>query len=347
MQKLLVVRNDKIGDFMLAWPAFAMLKQSLPHVQITALVPAYTQDLASLCPSIDAVIMDCGDFASSSAKKALIQTLKDQSFDAAICFFSNFHNAQLIWRAGIPIRFAPATKWCQFLYNFRITQRRSQSAKPEFAYNLDLSRAFLQHQHVEVKTPSTPYLSFEPSLLNAQKNKLAQQLQLNQSNPWVFVHVGSGGSANNLSLTQYADLIVQIAQRHSVSIILTAGPGEAEKTRQLQQLLNQQELSAHLYDKNDGLVDFTQAIACARIFIAGSTGPLHIAAALDVPTIGFFPAKRSATPLRWQPINSEGRHLAFAPPSDPNKAIASNMSRIEIQNIMPSIDQFIQDHLVS
>ncbi|EJS87593.1 hypothetical protein AAUPMB_13376 [Pasteurella multocida subsp. multocida str. Anand1_buffalo] len=30
MQKLLVVRNDKLGDFMLAWPAFAMLKQSNP-----------------------------------------------------------------------------------------------------------------------------------------------------------------------------------------------------------------------------------------------------------------------------------------------------------------------------
>ncbi|TPG97749.1 lipopolysaccharide heptosyltransferase family protein, partial [Haemophilus haemolyticus] len=26
MEKILVIRNDKLGDFMQAWPAFAMLK---------------------------------------------------------------------------------------------------------------------------------------------------------------------------------------------------------------------------------------------------------------------------------------------------------------------------------
>ena len=45
MKKILVVRNDKIGDFMVCFPAFAMLKQSLPDVEITALVPSYRSRL--------------------------------------------------------------------------------------------------------------------------------------------------------------------------------------------------------------------------------------------------------------------------------------------------------------
>jgi ADP-heptose:LPS heptosyltransferase len=57
-------------------------------------------------------------------------------------------------------------------------------------------------------------------------------------------------------------------------------------------------------------------MANAALFVAGSTGPLHIAAAMDVPTVGFFPAHRSATPLRWRPLNGEGRHLPFSPPED-------------------------------
>ena len=28
MKNVLVIRNDKLGDFMLAWPSFAMLKAS-------------------------------------------------------------------------------------------------------------------------------------------------------------------------------------------------------------------------------------------------------------------------------------------------------------------------------
>ena len=48
MKKILVIRNDKIGDFMLAWPSFAMLKESMPDCHITALVPNYTVQLAQL-----------------------------------------------------------------------------------------------------------------------------------------------------------------------------------------------------------------------------------------------------------------------------------------------------------
>ncbi len=47
MKKILVIRNDKIGDFMLAWPSFAMLKNSLPECHITALVPSYTVELSA------------------------------------------------------------------------------------------------------------------------------------------------------------------------------------------------------------------------------------------------------------------------------------------------------------
>ena len=37
MEKILVIRNDKLGDFMQAWPAFAMLKLSNPSLKLTAL----------------------------------------------------------------------------------------------------------------------------------------------------------------------------------------------------------------------------------------------------------------------------------------------------------------------
>ncbi len=343
MKKLLVIRNDKIGDFMLAWPAFACLKAALPEVEITALVPSYTQALALLCPSIDKVIVDTGKNATKADKKALIQKLKQERFDASICFFSDSYNAYLVWRAGIKTRFAPATKWSQIFYNHRITQRRSRSEKPEFEYNVDLARAFLQHLNLTSPPLSPPYLSFDNEQITAQKEKLSQTLSLAPDRPWIFVHSGSGGSANNLSLAQYADLIEKITENFNVEWVLTAGPGEAEKTRELHQLLAAKNIAALVYDKNEGLVDFTCSIACASAFIAGSTGPLHIAATLDVPTIGFFPAKRSATPLRWRPINSEGRHLAFAPEKDENKKVASDMSRIDIASIAPPVNAFLKN----
>ncbi len=342
MKKLLVIRNDKIGDFMLAWPAFALLKQSLPNTQITALVPAYTKELALLCPSIDEVILDCGENSDLSAKKALVNEIKQNQFDASISFFSSRHNARLVWQAGILTRFAPATKWWQFFYNKRITQRRSQSLKAEFEYNIDLSNAFLASLGVKAASIAPPYLHFSDEIVKAQKIKLAAQLDIDVLRSWVFVHAGSGGSANNLSLEQYAALLALIKTQEPVELVLTAGPDEVEKAKALQALLAAQSIVAKVYDKNQGLLDFTRSIACAKLFIAGSTGPLHIAGSLDIPTIGFFPAKRSATPRRWRPINSPDKHLAFAPPYAKDKDQASDMSKIDISALGEKINPFIQ-----
>ncbi len=342
MKKILVIRNDKIGDFMLAWPAFAMLKEAIPDSKIIALVPSYTKVLAELCPSIDKVIIDCGKTADKEAKKTLLTKIRAHQFDASICFFSDMYNASLVWNAGIKFRLAPATKLCQLLYNHRVIQRRSQSLKPEFEYNLDLVSAFLEKNGLKAKVPSAPYLSFSAETLQEQKKKLMTQMTLSQTQPWLFVHAGTGGSANNLDLEQYRDLIAGICNEKVFNILLTAGPGEEKKAAQLKSLLVDKGIYAVVYDKNDGLDDFTRSIACADVFIAGSTGPLHIAATLDVPTIGFFPAKRSATPLRWRPINSEDRHLAFSPPPDRRENVASDMSKIKINVILPDVMQFLR-----
>jgi len=339
MKKILVVRNDKIGDFMLAWPSFAMLKQSLPDCHVTALVPNYTVALAQLCPWIDEVILDTTKNADKQTQQELVETLKQQQFDASINLFSTTYNAKLVWKAKIPYRLAPATKFAQIFYNRRIKQKRSQSAKPEYQYNLDLIRAFLNEANVEVVEPNAPYLTFPDNELIQQREKLAQQLELDGEKPWLFVHAGSGGSANNLSLAQYTELVSGI--EGSFEVVLTAGPGEEEKAAELKQLLAKKEINAALYDKNDGLVDFSRSIACASCFIAGSTGPLHIAAAIDVPTVGFFPSKRSATPLRWLPINSEGNHIAFCPPQADDKSSQEDMSRVDIQAVLTKLQPWI------
>ena len=84
MKKILIVRNDKIGDFMLAWPSFAMLKKSLPNAQIDALVPAYTKQLAELCPWINNVIIDSD---KKEDQKQIIESIKTEKYTDYICLF--------------------------------------------------------------------------------------------------------------------------------------------------------------------------------------------------------------------------------------------------------------------
>lgn len=335
MQRILVVRNDKIGDFMLAWPSFAMLKASC-DCHVTALVPAYTAPLAELCPWIDQVILDPGSKAPCRERALLQKRLSQEGFDAAITLFSTWRTAWLLWRSRIAYRLAPATKLAQFLYNHRLVQRRSRSEKPEYEYNLDLIRHFLQAQQLPVVEPEPPYLRFADGLLAAVRGDTAGLLGINPAKPWLMVHCGTGGSANNLSAAQYAELLLGLQQQWpDCPCVVTAGPGEEVLAHELAARILAGGGHAYVYASREGLARFAQVIANAALFIAGSTGPLHIAAALNVPTVGFFPARRSATPLRWQPLNSQGRHLAFTPPSGDGDLC--DMSRIEVATLLPAI----------
>ncbi|MDH2925341.1 ADP-heptose:LPS heptosyltransferase [Nicoletella semolina] len=337
MKKILVIRNDKIGDFMVNFPAFAMLKQSLPNVEIAALVPDYTAPLAKLCPSIDQIILDTQDKNNPAEFQRILQTIKVEQFDAVICFVSSWYNAKLTWRSGIRYRLAPATKLFQFLYNHRLTQRRSRSEKSESEYNLDLVRAFLTDHNVVPIEPTFPYLQFSAAKIIFQRHKLAKNLSISTACKWLFLHSSTGGSASALSVEQFAELIQGILNRHQCVVVLTAGKNEGEKARLLQKKINHSNVV--VYDQNEGLEDFSLSLACADLMIACSTGPLHIAGALNVPTIGFYPSRLSATPRRWQPINDPNKHIAFAAPSD--KASQMNLKKISIEQALPHILLFI------
>lgn len=319
---------------MLAWPSFAMLKKSMPDSQIDAFVPAYTKPLAELCPWIDNVIVDSDQ---KSQQTRLINEIRNEHYDDYICLFSTTRNAQLGRKAKIAYRLAPATKWAQFLFTDRLKQRRSQSAKPESEYNLDLIRYYLQKKGISPVEVAPPFLNVDLQVKQALKKSLLTKLKPTVSK-LSFIHAGSGGSANNLSIAQYAQLIGLLSERYTdMGFILTAGPGEEAQAEQLQSLLGKT-VPSYLYQSTQGLISFCQTISCSDLFIAGSTGPLHIAGACDVPTVGFFPAKRSATPLRWKPLNSEGRHIAFIPPK--NDQSQENMQSVDIELLSPLLFDF-------
>jgi ADP-heptose:LPS heptosyltransferase len=237
--------------------------------------------------------------------------------------------------AGIKYRLAPATKIAQLFYNHRLDQRRSRSDKPEYAYNLDLVKAYLADKGISnIPEPAPPFLSFDEALINKLRDQFCRQFSIDKNKKIIFIHAGSGGSANNLSLEQYAQLADRLNPENKYVLTLTAGPGEEDKIAALSLLI--QDKPHIVYHSKLGLVNFAQHIAFADLFISGSTGPLHIAGALNVPTAAFYTRRRSATSLRWQTLNSPDRRLAFTPPET---AEEMDMSKIDIDAAAVTISE--------
>lgn len=326
ISKLLIIRNDKLGDFMLAYPSFGLAKKNLSNTEIHALVPSYTAEMANLCEWVDKVIIDPGEKSGINSYLNLLKIIKQENYDAVITLFSTTRIGLLTKLAGIPYRLAPATKIAQLFYNHKLVQRRSRSEKPEYAYNIDLVSEFLKQHNIEnIQHPKAPYLKFPEDDFNCLRQQFIQQHKIPEKHKLVYLHPGSGGSANNLTPQQFANLANNLVSKTGHTIVITAGPGELDTANSV---ANEMVDTPYvIFESKQGLVDFSKHIQFADVFIAGSTGPLHIAGALDTPTAGFFTHRRSATSLRWKTLNSPENSLAFSPPEN---AEQEDMSAVDL-----------------
>ena len=335
LERILVIRNDRLGDFMLTFPTLILLKKALLTTELHVLVPSYTAEMASACDAVDEVVIDPGPDAGFSKQLELVRQLRKNRYDASITLFSTARIGWCLRFAAIPYRLAPATKVAQVLYNHRLVQRRSRSAKPEFEYNLDLGLQLLEDFGVSrppILVP--PYLHFSDEHVARLRSQFCQRHNIAPQRYLVFIHPGSGGSANNLTLHQYSELTQRLRSYREHTIVISAGPGEEATAHELAALLPD---TPHvIYVSDQGLRRFAEHIQFADVFISGSTGPLHVAGALNRRTAAFYPRRRSATELRWQTLSVPDHRLAFSVPADVEEG---DMQSIDIEAAAAAIGE--------
>jgi len=297
---------------MLAWPSFALLKTQYPDSKITALVPQYTAPLAEQCAWIDEILIDKKEPSLSNDIFRLARNIRINNFDASVSLFSESRTAIALFLSGVKLRVGPATKLAQIFLNETLRQNRSRSIKPEYEYNLDLIKHYITYnKDIPVNTPKPPYLSFDGVEISRIKTQTLEEHSIPENRKLLIIHPGTGGSAINLTLEQYAELAACIVSKTDVHFIITAGPDELMTAQKLSALMP--EIDHHVYHSNSGIIDFCKFIGICDVFISGSTGPLHIAGALNKNTAAFYPARKSATRLRWQTLNSDDKRISFSP----------------------------------
>lgn len=291
--RILVVRNDKLGDFITALPTLYVLKQYNRNNKIVVCVAPLNKKLAMACDFIDEVIVDRAD----DSVFTLARQLKDAKIDISITLFSNTKVAIAQFFAGIKKRVAPATKIAQIFYTHRIKQRRSEVKMAEYQYNLELAKAAFAD--INLNYPK-PLLRFEDSqrVINSFKTQHAITKEI------VAFHVGFGGSSDaNWSLDEYVILIDEVLKSNKYQVVLTFGPDEVKLMQTMQEKLQNRDVIFVI--SKDGLVEFAKLICGFKYFISTSTGTYHLASLVGTHTITFFADTLFASAARWKSIGDE------------------------------------------
>jgi len=301
---ILITRHDKIGDFVVSVPMFKILKHQRPELILYALVSKVNFEFANSIDFIDHVIL----YDKDNLQQTLSE-IKQAKIDTSISAFIDTQLAWLLFRAGIKQRIAPGTKIAQFLFNQRLTQRRSRVEKREFEYNLDLLAVFDSQLQLEY---SQPLLTFPKSASDAVISAFRKEHQLHSSDTIIAFHPGSGGSAEgNLSIDDYLLLAKSIVDHPRIKIVFTFGPDDQDLCQQLSEKLD---FKAILYNSSGSLTNFCLLLSHFQLFVSTSTGTMHLAAASNTATLTFFGENRVSSPQRWASVSaSEQQHNVVLP----------------------------------
>jgi ADP-heptose:LPS heptosyltransferase len=311
---ILLVRTDRIGDVVLSLPCAALIKRALPGAKVTFLAREYTAPLARMSPDIDEVISD--DPADTG--RTLAAKVRSNRFDAAVLLHPTARLAWALRLAGIPVRVGTAFRWYSFLLNRRVRQHRRYSLRHELEHNLELAAKGLRIQYSAdsgPRTSDTPRIIIPEDLITST----LAEVKAGERRSYIVVHPGSGGSAMDWPLESFADLIDRIQDgEHRIPdtrVVVTLGPGEESLRQRLEQTLR----TKPLWVTGLSLPELAGLLSRARLMIANSTGPLHIATAAGTRVIGLYCPIVPCHPKRWGPYGE--RHAVIMP--DPDKVCES------------------------
>lgn len=316
VERVLVVRADRIGDVVLSTPVFTALKRARPSVRLTVMVREALIPVLSGHPDIDELMIyePEGRHSGTGGLGRLASEIRAGRFDAAVALQSQARIAAALFAARVPVRIGPASKPHSYLfYNRRIRQRRSRVEKHEADYNLDLLRPLgIEVRSREIATTVALSAEARDTAAGWLRGTFGPGI-----GPFVAIHPGMGGSALNWPEENYLRLGEALLSR-GVPLVVTAGPGEEKLLERFERALSPKGKAGFFRGGRDGGIDVLTAVfERAAAVVAPSTGPLHLAVAAGAPVVSFYPPIRVQSAERWGPYTARGGQARVLVPDEP------------------------------
>lgn len=336
MKKLrfLIARIDRIGDVVLSTPLPREIKNKYPDSFVAVLVKNYTKDIYLHNPYVDLIITYDDENGNLKPFSVIRKELKEQNFNYGLMLLSNERLNYLLFATGIPNRIGVGHKLYQFLtFTKYVNRKKYNPLRHEADYCLDMIRK------IGIDTNNyTPEIFLTHEEKETAKKFRSEVTQINQK--LIGLNVSSGNSAPNLPVSEYKKLIFLLKENpnYKIAVIDNNIPREVDNIENI------------IYPNcNNPLRKSIINISAFDIIISSSTGPMHIAAALKVPTISLFCPLTACSPKLWGPTGNQSEiilpteeYCTTQCPIDPKKCDYSKEGGLRAEEIKERLDFFIK-----
>jgi predicted lipopolysaccharide heptosyltransferase III len=303
--RILLVRLRQIGDVAFTTPAIRAIRSRFPHAHLSYVVEPPALPIVEHNPLIDDVIVAprLRGAAALRAELTLIAKLRAAHYDLAVDFHGGPRASLLTWLSGARRRIGYAVVGRAWMYTERIPRPRALRPRHSVENQFDLLAP------LGIGPPDPAVYSIEmPPDADAVASVL-QRLASAGVSPGarlIVVHVSSNSPFRRWPAESFAEAIAKLAvAADDRRIVVTAGPSEADAVDRIvsdaRARLNGQAAHRVLRCGEFSLGELRALVDAAALYIGGDSGPLHIAAASQVPIVGLY---GPTLPARSQPWRS-------------------------------------------
>ena len=289
-QRILVILLGAIGDVTRALPLLSRLRRAYRQAHIAWAVEPAAAPLLDYHPALDEILLYQRSRGSQTFLPFL-RTVRNNHFDLVLDLQRHLKSGLVSLWSRAPVRLGfhrSNTKEGNWLFNTHTIE-----AVPDFSLKL------------------AQYLKFADALglpddgvrfdlrLRPQEEQQVETLLAGTIRPFAAFFLGSRWPSRFWFPQATAEVARVLQQEYGMGIVLVGGPSEVAFAQQVSEAMGT--AVTNLTGKTS-LRDLIGVFSHARFALGPDSGPMHIAAATDIPVISLWGA---TSPLRSAPWGSE------------------------------------------
>ena len=285
--KILVRTTNWLGDAVMSIPALREIRRVHADAEITLLTRPWLGDLYAREDFCDEVVgyENTGRHGGLAGKWRLGGELRRARYDQAILLPNAFDAALTAWLGRIPRRIGYARDGRSALLTDAIAvPERGETPPHERFYYLEL----LRRAGIIEELPACPDIRLSAAPALAADGRTQWQRHDFEEERLIGVSPGAAfGGAKRWLPERFAEAAARLSRELDAGVVVFGSADEAVLGERVAELTGPR---AHSLAGKTTLTEFLELAAACTVYLTNDSGPMHVAAALGVPTVAVFGA---------------------------------------------------------
>ncbi len=337
---IVVLMPTWLGDIVMATAALHRLRRAAADARITAIVPPGMDTVLGGSDAVDAVVTVDGKGAAGPLRTAAV--IRRTNAEAVVLLPNSPRSAIAAALSGRRIRVGTPAGGRGVLLSHRVPPSPAVAAAAPVPAVVHYDRIVAFALGQEPWPASGPEaIRLRPSLQLRDADRLAADRVLGEhaGRPVLLLVPGGNRASKRWPAERFAAVARRLRDAHALLPVITGSPGERELCREIATAIGPPVVDAAA--SGGGLAAVKGLVATARLLVSNDTGPRHLAAGLDTPTVVLF----GPTDHRWTSLPGVRETILLAEPFLPETLVADRhadlcrIDRIPVSDVLHAADR--------